>query len=121
MAFLAIDTDISGQGTYDVGSSAQMLFFEVHLDTLGPLVRIPELSDPDHLLRAGFITWGDINNAIGGVDRIYWKPPLWLDFVDQLYTPTGDNVAGQPITFIAHWFRWSLGPGTSGHIYGYAL
>lgn len=121
MPFTAIDIDISGQGTYDVGSAANMLFWECYLDTLGPLVRVPELTDPDHILRAGFITWGDNNSVIGGVDRIYWKPPHWLSFQAEIYTTGIDDLGGTPSTFVAHYFRWSLSPGTSGHIYGYAL
>jgi hypothetical protein len=121
MAFVAVDTDISGQGTVDVGSSANMIFWECHLDAIGALVRIPELTDIDHVLRAGFITWGDHNTGIGGVDRIYWRQPYWLSFVDELYTANGDTNNGLFTTFSAHYFRWSLSPGTSGHLYGYAL
>jgi hypothetical protein len=121
MAFTAIDIDISGQGTYDVGSAANMLFWEVFLDTLGLEVRIPEATDTDKLLRAGWISWGDNNSVIGGVDRIYWKPPIWLDFTAQIFTTPVDSLGGNSGLFVAHYFRWSLSAGTSGHIYGYAL
>lgn len=121
MAFTAIDTDISGQGTLDLGVVANMLFWEVHLDTLGNLVRIPDLADPDRVLNAGWIAWGDHNSVIGGVDRVYWREPVWLNFVDQIHVVDFNDLGGTPPTFIASWFRWSLSPDTHGHIYGYAL
>ena len=121
MPFTAIDIDFSGQGTYDIGSAVNMLFWECHLDTLGPFTKVPEPNDIDHVIRAGFITWGDENPVIGGVNRVYWKAPFWLDWIDQIYTTGIDDLGGTPATFVARWFRWSLLPGTSGHIYGYAL
>lgn len=121
MAFTAIDIDISGQGTYDVGSAANMLFWEVHLRNLGPFVTFPEAGNPDKILRAGFITWGDDNSVIDGTDFTYWKPAVWLEFVNQIFTTPVDTIGGNSGTFVAHYFRWSLTPGTDGHIYGYAL
>ncbi len=121
MPFTAIDIDISGQGTYDVGSAANMLFWETYLDTLGPLVRQIDSDNIDRIFQAGFITWGDNNSVIGGVDRIYWKLPVFLEWRAQIYTTGIDDLGGVPSTFVAHYFRWSLSPGTTGHIYGYAL
>jgi len=121
MPFTAIDIDISDQGTYDVGSAANMLFWETHIDTLGPFVRQTDPENLDRIFQAGFIAWGDNNSVIGGVDRIYWKPPVFLEWVDQIYTTGIDSIGGTPAAFVAHFFRWSLSPGTTGHIYGFAL
>ena len=121
MAFVAINQDIEGQGVFDVGSVANMLFFAVHLDTLGNEVRNPDNRDDDRILNAGWVTAGDHFDIGDGVDRNYWREPVWLNFIDTLYVPDFTGLDGNAPTFLASRFRWSLTAGTHGHIYGYAL
>jgi len=118
MPFAALDIDISGTGIADLGGVQNLLFFGVFLDVLGLDVRLTEPARTDHMLRAGWVALGDHFDAIGGVDRDYWRAPIWLDFPAVLWTPPStETISTVPVSLLASRLRWSLSDGTSGHIF----
>lgn len=118
MPFSPLDVDIVDTDILDLGGVVNILFWAVHLDALGGGVSYPEGTRTDYQLRAGWVSLGDHFSAIGGVDRDYWRAPDWLNFPDTLWTPNStQTISGVPATTLASRLRYSLSPGTSGHIF----
>lgn len=109
------DADISGDGDDDLAGSA-VIYAICHMGTIGGGVRELETGSPDHILRAGWISFGDVLSAIGATPRSYWRSVWWLDFVDSMYTPD-PSTAGGPTTLVATRVRWHLPPGGAAHLY----
>ena len=112
------DADISGDGV-DLMAGTNVIFAVWHLTTIDPLVRTLEPSAPDHLLRAGWFAFGDSLSVIGGVSAFYWQPPQWMDWVDGLWTPNPNTVAGAATSQYGPRLRWHFNGTTAGHIYIY--
>lgn len=115
------DNDILGDGISDLIGGTHVLYWECHLSALGGDVRELEVTAPDHILRAGWISLGD-RFAIGGgpaMDR--WRQPFQLNFLETLWTPTPSENAAGPFSLTASRVRWHLSPGTLGHLYVFGL
>lgn len=111
------DADIAGDGSA-VLTGSNVFFLVCHLTATGGPVRELEQGSPDHILRAGWLSLGDQLNVIGGVDLEYWRAPIWLDFIDTLWTPVPSGIhAGAALTLLATRVRWHLAIGCAGHLY----
>lgn len=111
------DADISGSGQSALVSN-NVIYLVCRLTTLDRSVRILDPIPPaDHILRAGWLSLGDVLNVIGGVNVDYWREPIFLDFETTLWTPIASGGGGGPFTLQATLVRWSLAGSTSGHLY----
>lgn len=110
------DDDITGTDLADFGSSQVIQFALVHLDTLGVGVRPLEIEADDHILRAGWITFGHKEFLVGGGERFYWDAPFFLDFVNSRWHPSPATVGGSGGGIYAWGVRWHLSSGTTGHL-----
>jgi hypothetical protein len=110
------DADIAGDGDAALASN-QVIYFVAHLAVLDPLVRHLEPSASDHVLRAGWISFGDTLSVIGGSPFLYWRAPIWLDFERELWTPDPSTTGGSAAELFATRVRWHLQGVTSGHLY----
>ena len=97
------------------------MFMFIHLTHLGPETTIIDLAEPDHILRAGFISFGYDFDIGDGVTRTFWRAPIWLDWIDTEWTPLPQaSPTGDSFVFFASRVRWSLSFNTTGHLYVYA-
>lgn len=111
------DADISGAGVADLVGGTNVQFFLAHLTSLGGEVRHLEALADDHILRAGFVAFGRTLSLIGGVNRDYWHPPIWLDWTDARWIPQPNVNSTTVLQIVATRVRWYLTPGTAGHLY----
>lgn len=110
-----LDSDIAGDGQ-DVFPSNQVIYLVVHVTTLGDEARIPALTVPDQVLRFGWLALGD-SLDVGDGARDYWREPLWINFLDTMWTPDPSTLAGSPLVLIASRIRWHLSVGAAAHLY----
>lgn len=111
------DADISDSGAADLVGGSSVLYAAIHLTALGPLVTVPWAGETDHILRAGFVTLGDHFDIGDGDSHDWWRAPIWLDFVDTLWTPLPSGDSGGGLVVQATRVRWSLSPSTTGHLH----
>lgn len=111
------DADIAGDGRADLVGGNLILYALVHGTARGAGVRELEVGSPDHVLRAGWVSFGDHLSVIGGVDRDYWRAVWWLDFDDAMYTPDPSSSGGAPFALFATRVRWHLPVGSAAHLY----
>lgn len=117
MTFIAFDADVSGDGSIDFASSG-ILFASIDITTAGPLPR--PVDSFDHILRAGWISFGDtFDIGLGTFD--YWRTPIFADFFHTLWTPdpSGD-LTGGTFTIVASRVRYHFSDGVAAHIHGLA-
>lgn len=111
------ETDISGDGSAALGFG-NVIYAVCHLSSVGGPVRELEQGSPDHILRAGWFAFGDTLNVIGGVNLEYWRAPIWLDFVNTLFTPLPSGIhAGAALVELGTIVRWHVAIGCAGHLY----
>jgi hypothetical protein len=111
------DAGISGDGS-DSLTGSQLWYAICRLDPVGGGVRELETGSPDHVLRAGWVAFGDPISAIGGVSRVYWRAVWWLDFVESMFTPEpSTDVFNNPLTMACSKVRWHIPVGGSAHLY----
>jgi hypothetical protein len=113
------DADISGAGVDDLVGGTQLYYAVLHFSAVGGQVRELEAAAPDHILRAGWVSFGDRLSVIGATARDYWRAVWWLDFVDSFWTPVPTGVGGGTAVLIASRVRWYLAPGCEAHLYVY--
>lgn len=114
------DADISGDGSSALLSN-QVVYMVVHMITPSAGVRELESGSPDHVLRAGWVAFGDTLNVIGGVSRAYWRPPIFLDFNDLLWTPIPSAQPGTAFEMQATLLRWHIPVSGLYHAYVFGL
>lgn len=110
-----VDQAIAGSGRVAFGN-VLVNFALVHLTALGPGITRPDLNDPDHLLRVGWINFFYRGIDIGATERDYHDPPIWIAFEDFRWHPDPARGENGSVFFYAHGVRWSLGPGTEAHL-----
>lgn len=111
------DNDISGDGISDLVGSNHVLFWECHLTALGGDVRELEVTAPDHILRAGWVSLGDRFTIGTGPFLDRWRQPVQLNFLETLWTPIPSDSPGGSLSVLATRVRWHLSPGTLGHLF----
>lgn len=123
MAFVAYHDTVSGTAEISFAATSQVLFVAVRLSVVGDTVRYTELGVTDHLLRAGWVSLGDHFDIGDGVDRNYWRAPIWVDFEHILWTcnPTHVGTGLDPTTMVASRLRYSFSAGTTAEILVLAL
>lgn len=108
--------DISGSGSASwTGQHVQYAL--VRIITVGSLARPLETADPDHFLRLGWISWGALITGDDAIERVYYDPPVWIDFLNWRWHPD-PQVWTDPTDFSiwASHIRWSLQYGTTAHL-----
>lgn len=114
-----LDRDINGSGA-DTFPGNQVLFLTVRTTTIGPEVRAPSLADPDEVMRLGWFSLGDsIDDGSGAAD--YWRDPVWINFLNLLWTPTPSTESGTALGLIATRVRWRLSLGTTAHLHVFGV
>jgi hypothetical protein len=111
------DADIAGEGI-DSLSGSHIWYAVARIITVPPSARILEVASDGHILRAGWISFGDTLSVIGATSRDYWRSVWWLDFIDSLWTPvpsTGEG--GGPLALAASRVQWSIPTGGLAHLY----
>lgn len=106
---------ISGDGV-DSLSGSEVYFAIVHIGTMPHGIRELESANPDHILRAGWVSFGASLASIGGINRDYWREVWFLDFVDSMFTPSPSTFTG-PTSLTSDRIRWHIGPGGSANLY----
>lgn len=100
-------------------AGSEIFYAVCHFTSVGAPVRELEVGSPDHILRAGWVSFGDSLSVIGGSPISYWLPVWWLDFVSSFWTPNGSVVGTTPVGQNATLVRWHLQPGGSAELYVY--
>lgn len=113
-----LDRDISAAGVDNLVGTSRLLFVALEITAIGGLVRDSGDGQPDHILRAGWFSIGDNFSVDTGPLMDWWRPPVWIDFEDLLWTPSPSyDAAGGALALQATRFRWWLSPGTTAHVY----
>lgn len=112
-----LDRDISGQGDDDLSGSA-VLYLVLHVTSIGDEARLVTPLVSDLYLRFGWFAFGDSLDVIGG-SRDYWRDPVWINFLDTLWTPVPSTAAPNALSIVATRFRWNLSLGAAAHVYIY--
>jgi hypothetical protein len=115
-----LTTPIAGDAV-SLLTGTQIVYIAWKLTTIDPMVRELEPSAPDHVLRAGWIALGDSINPFGTGFEDYWTPPIWLDFVRGLWTPSPSTNAGAPLAQFGSKIRWHLNGSTDGFLFVFGL
>lgn len=109
------DSDLSGDGQ-DVFPGGEVLYLIVHVTDPGVEARQPSPLVADQYVRIGWLALGDNLSLIGGA-RDYWREPIWLNFLDTLWTPDPSSNTPNPLGLVATRIRWHLGVGAAAHCY----
>lgn len=111
-----LERDIVGSGADALVGTNNLLFIAVQVTAVGGDARPLEVTDPDHYLRLGWFSVGD-NFSVGvGPLTNWWRAPVWVDFLDFLWTPIPSGNGAGPLFLQATQFRWSLTLGTEAHV-----
>src|SRR5678815_2249312 len=94
-----LDRTISGDGQ-DTLAGTDVYFATVFMLVAGQDVRYPDPDNPDRLLRYGWIAFGD-NPSVGDGTVDYWRPPIWIDWASQLWTPDPSTSGSQILTLFS--------------------
>jgi hypothetical protein len=112
-----LDRDIAGGGSDLLTGTSNLLFWTVHITNVGPEARPLEVAVPDHYLRLGWISLGDHFSEGTDPARDWWRQAVWLDFIDNLWTPPATGETTISFHVQATRIRWYLTPETTGHLY----
>lgn len=110
-----LDRDISGDDS-DVLPGNSLIYAVVHVTSVGVEAR-PVEGGSDRYLRLGWIAFGDSLSVIGSVERFYWREPVYLNYLDTLWTPDPSTSGGGALTLVGSRVRWHLGVGAAAHLY----
>jgi len=114
---LFFDAEVSDAGSASWVGFQEVLYVATHVVTLGPGVRSAGDQVDDHVLRVGFWALGDNFAIAPDAAHDWWHPPVWCDFVDQLWTPVpSTDAAHQALALFASRVRWAFGLGTTVHL-----
>lgn len=75
----------------------------------------PDLNDPDHILRFGWVALRRIEDPFGE-PRTYWRAPIWIDFEHFYWTPIPAWNASADLAIWSQGIRWSLSLGAEAFI-----
>ena len=110
------DATISGSGSAAL-SAQRVNYAFLHLTAVGSQARPLEAGDPDHFLRIGWFAFGTDITVPSYPTYRYWRNPIWIDFIDTLWTPIPQtNYAAQDDAIYATHVRWSLAMGATGRL-----
>src|SRR5258708_34849073 len=111
------DGDVADSGAADLVGGSRVLYAACHLTALGNLVHGTGDGLADHVLKAGFFSIGDHFSIGVALPHDWWRAPIWLDFIDTLWTPVASaDAANAPLCVQATRVRWFLTPGTHAHL-----
>jgi hypothetical protein len=111
------DAAIAGDGIGSLAGS-EYLYAVCRITAVPFGTRELEVGSSDHILRAGWISFGDSLGVIGGVTLDYWREVWWLDFITTLHTPRPSGVfGGAPLSEVASRVRWHIPPGGAAWLY----
>lgn len=110
-----LDRDIAGDGSDNLAGT-EVLYLVVHVTAPGDEARFPTPGVTDSVMRLGWVALGDTLDVIGGA-RAYWRDPVWLNWIDVLWTPVPSTADPNPLGVAASLFRWHLGIGAAAHVY----
>lgn len=108
------EDDISGRdmATFD---ATELQYFLCTITTVGGVAR-QRGADPDYFLRFGWLSFGYRGDEIAETMEDYWRPPMFLDFIHNFWTPLPQTTAHQSNGWYASRVRWSLSDGTEAHL-----
>jgi hypothetical protein len=112
------DDEISGSGEADFGTTAQVTYALVRIRAVSQLARMSEAGS-DHYLRLGWIAFGHNGFDIDATEVHYWRHPIYLNFLDNLWSPEPQVIPGASAiqAIYAERVRWYLSPGTTAHLF----
>lgn len=111
------EDDVFGSGHASLSGSSSVIFVAAHVLVVPWEARPLEVDDPDHYLRMGWFSLGDHFSVPGDATvRDWWRAPVWLDFLDSLWTPIPSGGAATT-TVQATQIRWSIGNPGVVHLY----
>jgi len=110
------DATVSGEGQASLSGGQDVYLVASTVLALGNDVRHPEPENTDRLLRFGWFSLGD-EFDIGDGTIFYWRPPVWIDWTQQIWTPVGSTLGGTPITVLSRFVRWHINDGGSLHLW----
>lgn len=114
---VVIDRDIVGSGSDSMPLGQNRFIVAVlTIDVVGPDVRPLEMADPDHLLRLGWLALGVLYTPLDGIEREFWNPPQWINFVNSRFGPSPGAMGTLFAVDFVGLVRWSLSYGTQGHL-----
>lgn len=109
------DDDISGDGD-DVFPSNQLIYAAVHVTSPGNEARQVVAGVPDMFLRIGWIAFGD-QLDLGDGAALYWRDPIWLNFLRTLWTPDPSTSGSGALVLVATRVRWHLTNSATAHLF----
>ena len=112
------DADISGAGS-DVLAGSEIWYAAILVSTPPDGARLLEGPPLGHYLRMGYVSFGSTLSVIGGTAIQYSRAPIWLDFIDTMWTPIPSTVNGQVQSMVADSVHWWIPPGGLAHLYVY--
>jgi hypothetical protein len=111
---------ISGDGT-DTLVGNQIVYMAWRISTVDPMVRGVDPLNPDHVLRLGWISFGDSLDPFGFGAEDYWQPPIWLDFLLGLWVPSPSHFGGGVLDRFGTIIRWHLTGTSAGELHVFGL
>lgn len=111
---------IAGDGT-DLLTGTQVVYMVWRLSTIDPMVREADPSNPDHVLRAGWLSFGDSLDPFSLGAQDYWQAPIFLNFTLGLWVPDPSHFGGGVMDHFASRIRWHLNGSTAGNLFVFGL
>lgn len=120
MAATVLDEIVSGMGEFTIPDS-QITFMMVRvLETGNEVHRLTPAADLDRYARLGFVSFGEYWNPNDDGARVFWRAPIWIEFLDFEWAPTPAYFGGD-LTIWAQRVRYSMAPGAEAHIWVYGF
>lgn len=106
---------LSGSGT-DIMAGTWVTFAVIEALTVSPGASLVDV--PDHYLRAGWIAFGDAISGLSVSNGDYWRPPIFVNWDRNLWTPVPTNDAGLTLNLQmrATKIRWFMPAGSSVYV-----
>lgn len=111
---------ISGDGS-DLLTGTQIVYMAWRLTTIDPMVRHVDPLNPDHFVRAGWLSFGDSLDPFGFGSQDYWQPTIFLNFQRGLWVPDPSHGAGGVFDHFGSRVRWHLVGTTAGNLFVFGL
>ena len=109
---------IADVGEVNFGGGQQIQFALVHVTDVGFEARPIEAGSPDHMLRIGWLSFGNDTDLIDATSRTYWTQPKWIDFVNWQWHPEPTRDPGTTdLTVWASRIRWQLYSGVQAWLF----